>query len=1073
MRDKRHGDAKTNPPTQPPEQRDLVIPREQVEESLRALTRRNQAILQTFPDIIAEVDENKVYTWVNDAALEFFGEDVIGREASYYFATEQETYDSAQPIFTGDSGTRYVESWQRRKDGEKRLLAWWCRSVRDDNDRVTGALSTARDVTERWWAEAMRNSRLRLLELAPAITVQEFLRAALRELELLTTSPIGFCNFLAADEESYTAASWASIDPDDVCKMPPESVHHMISEAGVWADCARQRQAVIYNDLSSLTHRKGTPSGHAELSRILTVPVFRNNKIVAVFAVGNKPTDYTERDVETVASFADLTWDTAARKQAEAALQDSDAFNRRLFDSGPDAVFLSEPDGHFLDCNRTAIERYGYSHEELRQMTYRDLAALDLRDTAGAHVSQTLAQGGAVFERRHRRKDGSELPVEIRTAPFMAQGKQRIMATVRDLTKAKEAEEALHQSEERFRSLSAMTTEGIMIHEEGIIVDANRAFAELVGYHDADELIGKPGLEILPATQESREELLRHLRSRDSQTFVIELVRPDGSRTWAETRGREVMYRGQPARLVFMRDVTERKLAEEALRRSEREFRALFEAAPMGIGVADKNGRILAFNDAILEPGGYTREDIEDIGNVGALYYDSGERETSLALFHAQGSLCQHETRFKRKDGSPYEVWLSLTHTTFNGVPATQAIVLDRTEERRVEEERERLQAQLRQAAKMESIGRLAGGVAHDFNNMLAVILGHSELALGQVSQEDKLREDLAEIRRAAERSAGITQQLLAFARRQVALPKVLSLNKAVRGMLGMLRTLIGEQVDLVWLPGHGSDRVQIDPAQLDQVLVNLCLNARDATTGPGRVLITTAEVTLDEDFCSQHDGCLPGDYVRLSVSDNGAGMSPEALEHLFEPFFTTKDAGKGTGLGLATVYGIVTQNHGHIYVQSEDEKGTEVDIYLPRVDAEITEEERERPCAGSPGGVETLLVIEDEPSVLRLTERILRSLDYTVLTARAPAEALRVTREHPSDIALAITDIVMPEMNGWRLAEKLQEMRPSMRILYVSGYTDEMINGGSVLREDIDFLQKPFTPQDLAAAVRAILDRE
>ena len=387
-----------------------------------------------------------------------------------------------------------------------------------------------------------------------------------------------------------------------------------------------------------------------------------------------------------------------------------------------------------------------------------------------------------------------------------------------------------------------MTTEGIMIHEQGVIVDANRAFAELVGYHDGDELVGKQGLDVLPATEESRRELVSHLRSADSATFAIELVMPDGSRVWAETRGREVMYRGRPARLVFMRDITERKRAEEALRRSEQEFRALFEAAPVGIGVADIQGNILTFNDAILRPGGYTHDDIQKIGNVSALYYDAGERETALALFLAQGSLHQHEVRFKRKDGTPYDVWLSLTHTTFNGVPCMQAIVEDRTEKKRAEEEQERLEAQLRQAAKMESIGRLAGGVAHDFNNMLAVILGHVRTRPGAgVPGRYAVRRPAWRSEEAADRSAGITQQLLAFARRQVTIPRVLDLNKAVQGMMGMLRRLIGEQVRLTWLPGKDLGRVQIDPAQLDQVLVNLCLNARDAIVDAGKVIIQTA----------------------------------------------------------------------------------------------------------------------------------------------------------------------------------------------------------------------------------------
>jgi two-component system cell cycle sensor histidine kinase/response regulator CckA len=923
---------------------------EQAEDSLRALTRRIQAILQTIPDIIAEVDENRVYTWVNNAGLKFFGDQVLGKEAACYFVDEQDTYAAVKPLFGGDADTRYVESWQRREDGESRLLAWWCRSLKDDSGKVIGALSTGRDITERWRAETIRDARLRLLEQAPTSTVQEFLHAALRELELLTTSRIGFCKSLQAGQDAFSSESWAALDTDDSCDIEAKELHHMISEPGVWADCLRERRPLIYNDYQAIPNRKDTPPGHAVLQRLLTVPVFRGDEIVAVFVLANKATDYTAQDLETVSGFSDLAWDTAARKSVESALQDSDNRNRRLFDSSPDSVVLSEPGGHFLDCNQTAIATYGYSREEFLQMTYRDLAALDLRDQAGRHVGETLERGGTVFEWRHRRKDGSELPVEIRTAPFMAQGRQRIMATIRDLTAS--------------------------------------------------------------------------------------------------------------------------KAAEEALRSSEREFRALFEAAPVGIGVADLDGRLLAFNDAMLGPGGYSREDILDVGNVAALYYDPEDRQAALALFHAEGSLHQYETRFRRKDGTPYDVWLSLTHTTFSGLPCIQAIVEDGTEKKRAEEERERLQTQLRQAAKMESIGRLAGGVAHDFNNMLAVILGHADLALEQLDPQDRLHEDLLEIRKAANRSATITQQLLAFARRQVVAPKVIDLNKSVEGMTNMLRRLIGEQVELLWIPGKRLGRVRIDPAQLDQVLVNLCLNARDAIVDTGRVTIKTADVLLDEDYCADHEGCAPGHYVLLSVRDNGTGMSPEAQEHLFEPFFTTKDTGKGTGLGLATAYGILAQNKGFIDIDTQQHLGTEVRIYLPRVDAVATPEDPEIARSTSPRGVETLLLVEDEPSVLRLTARILTELNYTVLTARTPSEALRIAEEHPTAIHLTVTDVVMPQMNGRELADRLRALRPQLKTLYVSGYTDEILRAGSEIREGVNFLQKPFAPQSLAAAVRALLDR-
>ncbi len=758
---------------------------------------------------------------------------------------------------------------------------------------------------------------------------------------------MGFCNFLDPQESVSASAAWSTRTLSS-CRASREGLHFPVAQAGAWADCVRERRAVIHNDYAALPNKKGVPPGHGQVVREVCVPVFRDDRIVAVFAVGNKDSPYTETDVDTVSSFADLAWDIAARKQAESELLESDALNRRMLDASPDAVFLSDVTGHFLDCNQTAVDHYGYSRDEILRMTFRDVVATDLRDRAGERIPETLDRGGAVFEWRTRRKDGSELPVEIRTASFLAHGEPRLLATVRDLTESKQA--------------------------------------------------------------------------------------------------------------------------EQALRRSEREFRSLFTAAPVGIGVADLHGNLLAFNDAILRPGGYTREDVEQIGNVAALYYDSGDRDTALALFAAQGFVSHVETRFRRKDGEPYDVWLSLTPTTFNGTPCLQAIVEDRTERKRAEEALRRSEEQLRQSQKMESVGRLAGGVAHDFNNLLGVILGHTELAMEQLDPNQPAFESLLEIRNAAERSASITQQLLAFARRQVTAPTLVDINRSVEGIVDILQRLVGEDVELAWSPGADLGAVEIDPSQLDQILVNLCANARDAMADSGRVTIETSAVLIDRPFSEAHEGCVPGEYIRLSVSDTGSGMSTEVLEHLFEPFFTTKEPGKGTGLGLATVYGIVRQNHGVIDVVTAPSLGSTIEIYLPRQADRPSPPVRKRTVKAAPGGGQTLLVVEDEPSVLRLTERILADRGYHVIAARTPAEALRAAGTHPNEIALLLTDVIMPEMNGRELAEQLLAARPTLKVLYMSGYAAEVISGRGVLASGTAVLQKPFTAEDLAASVRTAL---
>ena len=386
--------------------------------------------------------------------------------------------------------------------------------------------------------------------------------------------------------------------------------------------------------------------------------------------------------------------------------------------------------------------------------------------------------------------------------------------------------------------------------------------------------------------------------------------------------------------------------------------------------------------------------------------------------------------------------------------------------------ERAMLEGKLQQAQKMESVGRLAGGVAHDYNNMLSVIIGYTELALGQVEPDQPLHADLQEIFTAAKRSSEITRQLLAFARKQTISPEVLDLNKTVEGMLKMLRRLLGEDIDLAWLPKPGLWPVRMDPAQIDQILANLCVNARDAISGVGKITIETATVTFDEAYCSDHAGFVPGDYVLLVVSDNGCGMDRDTLPKIFEPYFTTKGVARGTGLGLATVYGIVKQNQGFINVYSEPEKGTSIHIYLARHLGQAVAPRDESPTEIPMGHGETVLVVEDEISVMKLTKNILEGLGYSVLVAATPGKAMELTEKQAGEIHLLITDVVMPEMNGRDLSKRLLSFYPDLKCLFMSGYTANVIAHQGVLDEGVHFIQKPFSRRDLAVRVREMLDR-
>ena len=389
---------------------------------------------------------------------------------------------------------------------------------------------------------------------------------------------------------------------------------------------------------------------------------------------------------------------------------------------------------------------------------------------------------------------------------------------------------------------------------------------------------------------------------------------------------------------------------------------------------------------------------------------------------------------------------------------------------RRISNEQKNMEKQLQQAQKMESVGRLAGGVAHDYNNISSIIIGYSELALEKVDKGDPLHDQLLEILTAAKRSTDITRQLLAFARKQTIAPKVLDVNNIVASMLKMLARLIGEDIELSWYPGEKIQPIKIDPSQIDQILANLCVNSRDAIEDVGNINIETKNISFDKEYCADHAGFVPGDYVMLAISDDGSGIAPDKLDNIFEPFFTTKSAGKGTGLGLATVYGIVKQNNGFVNVYSEPNKGTTIRIYLPQYSGRAVGTAHENIKDFPKSSNETVLMVEDDVSILKLVEKMLKGLGYRVLSSASPIDAIQLAKENTGEINLLITDVVMPEMNGRELSEQIIALYPNLKVLFMSGYTANIIAHRGVLEDNISFISKPFSKKDIAVKIREVL---
>lgn len=638
----------------------------------------------------------------------------------------------------------------------------------------------------------------------------------------------------------------------------------------------------------------------------------------------------------------------------------------------------------------------------------------------------------------------------------------------KQIARQEEALEALQDSEKRYRRLFESAKDGILILDAGTgkVVDVNPFLIELLGY-SYDEFRGKHIWEIgafkdIAASKDAFQTLQENkyiryedlpLETNDGHSIAVEFV----SNVYLVDHSKVIQCN--------IRDITAHKRAKAERAR----LMAAIEQVGEGIVMTDAQGAIQFVNPAFKRMTGYRGKEV--VGQNPRILKSGKQDELfyrNLWATISGGKTWTGQIVNKRKDGTLYT-----EETTISPVRDASGKIVNYVSVGRDITEHLLLTAEFQQAQKMEAIGLLAGGVAHDYNNMLTVILGYAELALRKVDPVQPLYADLEEIIKAGKRSTDITRQLLAFARKQTIVPVVLDLNQAVESTLNMLQRLIGENIDLAWLPGAELAPVKMDPVQIDQLLANLCVNARDAIADVGKVTIETGNVAFDEAYCAEHPGFVAGEYVLLAVSDDGYGMDKETLGQIFDPFFTSKEVGEGTGLGLSVVYGIVKQNNGFINVYSEPEKGTTFKIYLSRYADQVVKIKREMTAKIPLSHGEMVLVVEDEPALLKMSKLMLEKLGYRVLTANTPHEALGVAEEHVGEIQLLFTDVVMPGMNGWDLAERMQTLYPSLKILFMSGYTANVIAHRGVLGDGTNFIQKPFSMNDLAVKVREALKKK
>ncbi|MCC6695285.1 MAG: PAS domain S-box protein [Candidatus Hydrogenedentes bacterium] len=784
--------------------------------------------------------------------------------------------------------------------------------------------------------------------------------------------------------------------------------------------------------------------------------------------------DGSVRDVEVYSGslrFADknllysIVHDVTERMQAEKALREREQHLHTILQTTVDGFWVLDCQGRFIEVNDAACRMLGYRRDEILGMVITDLDVDESPEEMVVRVARIMAKGSELFEARHRRKDGTIYPVEVSSTYVDREG-GRLVCFCRDLTERKQREAHIALLGQMLDTAPASIT----IHDsEGRFHFANEATLTLHGYDTKGEFLATNLYDLdVPESRNLAAEHLRTIAEAGQARFEVVHHRKDGSVFPLEVLAKAIDWHGKPAVLSIATDITKRKEAEEALRKNEAFQAALIACSPVALYSIDASGNVQTWNASAEKIFGWTEEEI--LGKPLPIVPE-GQQE-SFAQLHQESMAGQvfigQEVLRQRKDGSYLTGRLSIApiRDTSGDVVGIMGAMEDITESKKLEE-------QLRQSQKMEAVGRLAGGVAHDFNNMLGVILGHTELALERIDASDPIREDLSQIESAARRSADLTRQLLAFARRQTVEPKTLDLNETIESMLKMLRRLIGEDIDLLWQPTPDLDAIRIDPSQVDQMLANLVVNARDAIgNAGGTVTIETAMADFDENYCASHAGALPGRYVMLVVSDDGCGMDAATRAQVFEPFFTTKNMGEGTGLGLATVYGIVKQNGGFIDVYSELGRGSTFRICLP---PHVSAAPQTKPVTISESshlkGGETVLLVEDEPSLLTLTSTMLEKLGYRVLRSASPVEAIRIAKEHAGEIHLLITDVVMPEMNGRDLARVLLSLYPSLKRLFMSGYTANVIAHQGVLDKGVNFIQKPFTREHLGEKVRQALD--
>jgi len=1012
----------------------------------------------------------------------------------------------------------------RAGDGDVRVVESRYEHEFDDRGRIFRTLGVVQDITERKRQENVSAARLRLIEFASqGHSSHDLLQTFLDEAEKLTDSRIGFFHFVDPDQENLALQAWSTNTLAHMCTAEGEGLHYPISQAGVWVDCVRERKPVIHNDYANLPHRKGLPEGHSPIIRQLVVPVFRSGQVVAILGVGNKPTNYGDYDCDMIVELADIAWDTVVRMRTEEALLASEAKFSKAFWNAPFLMTLTAlEDGRCLEANDAFYELTGFTPEQVLGNSGTELGFITpaLRE----RLVELFERDGHArdVELELSRADGSTMTALYSGVLVEVDGARRVLSTAVDITERKRAEyrlahayELLERSNEAARIGSwefdldsgRLTWSRVAREIFGISAEGEVSLDAWMGCYHHD---GGPSAE----SGALRAALLEG-RAFDEESGILTAL---GEERFVRTNGLPTVVAGRCVKMYgLIQDLTERRMSEIALRRQHRAinltknmtsvfltadhdhvFTELLEVVKAAtesrfglFGYIDGAGNLAcpALSQLLWGKPEYSEGTAVFTPDQWAGIWGRALRESKTFLLNEKLRVPEGHLSLDNAIATPLihqgrAIGLFILANRMGGYGADEVGLLESAalqtapvlnaylERIRNEEEHEHLEAQLRQSQKMEAIGQLTGGVAHDFNNLLQIIIGYSDILLLHAISPEQSRDLIEQIAGAGHRAARLVSQLLVFSRRQIMRPETLSLNETTADLMKMLGRIIGEQVQIRWHPASHLNYVFADRSMVEQALTNLCLNARDAMPEGGIVTIETREVTLSAQDCASNPEAQPGDYVLLSVHDTGCGMGEETLTHIFEPFFTTKPVGKGTGLGLATVYGIVKQHNGVIDVQSQPGKGSTFNLYWPvqpagqhRIEIDAADE----PVAG---GTETILLAEDDEAVRVMVRQVLEGAGYTVVAANDGADALAVLKDYPGRVDLAILDVVMPNMGGHEAYQRMQAEHPGIKAFFASGYSEDAIHKNFVLEDGLTLIQKPYSHRDLLRTVREVLNR-